>query len=211
MIRRELLFLTLLVLLFHTSAVSTVAQGGTGKETPKPPKTSGGATKTSANRQPPVVNLAGTTWGIEGREGAKILGKGVFEFLASGQLRTNGELQQNTVWKQTGRKVVITFADGRSKSVMNGIISANQINGTIVGTDADGASHQGQFSAKRADKGLLAELAYWNGIKGSSNAEDFKTYLQKYPYGAFVEDAVFRMRALETEKSASPSPTPLIR
>jgi len=206
MIRNRLLFVTLLVIPFLGSAVSTAAQGGTGKETPKPAKPTA-----SANRQPSVVNLVGTTWGLEGRDSAKIIGKAVFEFLANGQLRSNGELGKDAVWKLTGRRVVITFVDGGSKSVMSGIISGNHIDGTITATESNGITHQAKFSANRADAALIAELAYWNTIKASSNPDDFKTYLQKYPYGAFVEEAVYRMRTFEAEKNPSPSPTPLIQ
>ena len=43
------------------------------------------------------------------------------------------------------------------------------------------------------------ELSYWESIKNSTNAEDFKAYLKKYPNGAFTELANNRLAALEHE------------
>jgi hypothetical protein len=89
------------------------------------------------------------------------------------------------------------------------MISGNQMNGSISGKDKDGTHHEVKLRAKRASAELLAELSFWKSIKISTNPEDFKSYLERYPDGAFVEDAGARMRGLEALKnSPSPSPTP---
>ncbi len=38
-----------------------------------------------------------------------------------------------------------------------------------------------------------ADIAYWNSIKSSKNAADYKTYLEKYPNGEFVDLAKLRI------------------
>jgi len=41
------------------------------------------------------------------------------------------------------------------------------------------------------------ELAFWDSIKASTSADDYKVYLKKYPSGAFVELANNRLAAIE--------------
>lgn len=45
------------------------------------------------------------------------------------------------------------------------------------------------------------ELAYWESIKDSSDPEDFKEYLEKYPNGTFATLARRRMQTLQRMKS----------
>lgn len=42
------------------------------------------------------------------------------------------------------------------------------------------------------------EVAFWNSVKDSTNIEDFKSYLKKYPEGEFGELANNRIRSLES-------------
>ena len=57
------------------------------------------------------------------------------------------------------------------------------------------------------------ELAFWETIKNSTDAEDFKAYLEQYPKGRFVTLAKNRLKTLEAAKSSTspgstnPSPT----
>ncbi|MDQ7248559.1 tetratricopeptide repeat protein [Dongia sedimenti] len=46
-----------------------------------------------------------------------------------------------------------------------------------------------------------ADIAYWNSIKASTKAEDYKAYLEKYPNGEFVDLAKLRV-----EKYGAPAP-----
>jgi formylglycine-generating enzyme required for sulfatase activity len=57
-----------------------------------------------------------------------------------------------------------------------------------------------------SDSATAAELIFWNSIKDSTNPDDFKEYLKKYPNGEFVGLAANRLKTLEPAKS-SPSPT----
>ncbi|GEM_PF-6045585 len=41
------------------------------------------------------------------------------------------------------------------------------------------------------------ELAFWDAIKNSTNAEDFQAYLKKYPQGEFAELAANRLKPLQ--------------
>jgi len=52
----------------------------------------------------------------------------------------------------------------------------------------------------------IMELGYWETIKKSTNPEDFKAYLKRYPGGTFVELALNRIKNLEkSANSKSPS------
>jgi formylglycine-generating enzyme required for sulfatase activity len=63
--------------------------------------------------------------------------------------------------------------------------------------------------AKSAGDGATAaELIFWNSIKDSTNPDDFKVYLKKYPNGEFAELAKNRLKVLEAAKSSTiPNPT----
>jgi len=50
------------------------------------------------------------------------------------------------------------------------------------------------------------ELPFWESVKDSSNPEDFKEYLKKYPLGEFVGLARNRIKWLTTTKAALPVP-----
>jgi formylglycine-generating enzyme required for sulfatase activity len=60
--------------------------------------------------------------------------------------------------------------------------------------------------AKSSDNATAAEMIFWTSIKDSTNPDDFKVYLKKYPNGEFAELAENRLKTLEAAKS-SPSPT----
>lgn len=51
-----------------------------------------------------------------------------------------------------------------------------------------------------------ADIAYWNAIKASKNADDYKTYLEKYPNGEFVDLAKLRIEQLSPAAAAPAEP-----
>jgi hypothetical protein len=56
---------------------------------------------------------------------------------------------------------------------------------------------------------LAFELSYWDTIKNSSNADDFRSYLEKYPNGQFAVLAKNRITSLEAPaKSVESKPAP---
>jgi len=57
-----------------------------------------------------------------------------------------------------------------------------------------------------SDSAAAAEMIFWNSIKDSTNPDDFKVYLKKYPNGEFAELAENRLKTLDAAKSSS-SPT----
>jgi WD40 repeat protein len=70
-------------------------------------------------------------------------------------------------------------------------------------------------AAARGPDALTVELAFWDSVKGSSDPEDFRAYLQRYPSGQFAALATNRLRALPpravavtTGAPAPPVPTP---
>jgi hypothetical protein len=50
-----------------------------------------------------------------------------------------------------------------------------------------------------ASAGNATELAFWDAIKTSTDPEDFRAYLKKYPAGAFVDLANNRINSLSAE------------
>ena len=61
-------------------------------------------------------------------------------------------------------------------------------------------------AAKSANEAAsAAEMIFWNSIKDSTNPDDFREYLKKYPDGEFAGLAANRLKTLEPVKS-SPSP-----
>lgn len=53
-----------------------------------------------------------------------------------------------------------------------------------------------------------ADIAYWNGIKASKNADDYRAYLEKYPNGEFVELAKLRIEQLSPAAAPAPAAVP---
>ena len=59
--------------------------------------------------------------------------------------------------------------------------------------------------ASPAPDPVAIELAYWDAVKSSSDAEDFKNYLAKYPNGYFAEIATKRLSNLTQPSKPEPS------
>lgn len=55
---------------------------------------------------------------------------------------------------------------------------------------------------------LTVELAFWDSVKASTDPEDFRAYLQRYPDGQFAVLARNRLRALDRPAAAPPVPAP---
>jgi lipoprotein NlpI len=51
-----------------------------------------------------------------------------------------------------------------------------------------------------------ADIAYWNSIKASKNADDYKAYLEKYPNGEFVDLAKLRVEQLSAPAAVPAEP-----
>jgi uncharacterized caspase-like protein len=50
------------------------------------------------------------------------------------------------------------------------------------------------------------EIAFWDSIKNSASADDYRAYLRRYPAGNFAELAKVRVKSLETRSSADIKP-----
>jgi hypothetical protein len=189
-----------LALVLFTSPL-VCGQGGTGRQPGSSPSTKTQPDRPPATSATPVARLEGTAWGFEARESTKLLGKVMLEFAAGGKVFENGETQTEATWKQTGRRVVLTFGKGSTTVTMEGTINGNQISGTMEGKEDNGALHHGRWTANRATAEMLADLNEWKSIKDSNNPEDFKNYLAKHPYSYLVGSAVDRMKMLDAIKS----------
>lgn len=53
-----------------------------------------------------------------------------------------------------------------------------------------------------SDSASTAELAFWDSVKTSSNPEDFRAYVKKYPSGAFLDLAQNRLNVIEQQQKA---------
>lgn len=68
-------------------------------------------------------------------------------------------------------------------------------------------SKTNQATKSASEAATAAEMIFWNSIKDSTNPEDFKEYLKKYPDGEFAGLANNRLKNLEDAK-AKPKPSP---
>lgn len=74
-----------------------------------------------------------------------------------------------------------------------------------VGVIALIAAGSGGFYLYQANEASRVELAYWDSVKESKNADLYASYIQRYPNGQFVSLARAEIAAL---KAASPAATP---
>ena len=98
------------------------------------------------------------------------------------------------VMKQTGNKQVPW--------------EASSLVGTFYfgGSKNDGTTASLPANEVRVDP-LAFELSYWETIKNSSNADDFKAYLEKYPNGQFASLAKNRINSLDAPTKPAESRT----
>ncbi|MDQ3819602.1 MAG: caspase family protein [Acidobacteriota bacterium] len=100
------------------------------------------------------------------------------------------------VVKQTGGKQVPWEA-----SSLIGLFSFNPAAGGASST----ANKQSNGPTGAEANAAAVELAFWNSIQNSTDAEDFKEYLAKYPSGAYAGIAHRRLAALSNAQTpASP-------
>jgi len=60
----------------------------------------------------------------------------------------------------------------------------------------------------KPDEAAASERTYWETIRNSTDPEDFRAYLKRYPNGVYGDLANNRIRALEAAKT-QPAPTPI--
>jgi Flp pilus assembly protein TadD len=95
------------------------------------------------------------------------------------------------VMKRTGNKQV----PWEASSLVGTFYFSSPRNGAETGTS--GIANETKFDSP------AFELSYWETIKNSTDPEDFKAYLAKYPNGQFAELA--RRRSVSPPSTASPS------
>lgn len=98
------------------------------------------------------------------------------------------------------------------KGVVTGVKLASNgrqepwMEGSIEGDFCFGSCGPSQsVSAPAGPNAATIELAFWDSIKASSNAEDFKAYLEEYPNGRFASLARNRLRAQTPAPAAAPA------
>lgn len=96
------------------------------------------------------------------------------------------------VMKQTGNKQVPWEASS--------LVGAFYFSGSGGSFTADVGNEKSSGSTRISDTAI--ELSYWDSIKNSSDPEDFRSYLEKYPNGQFTDLA--RRRAERATLSSSP-------
>jgi hypothetical protein len=62
--------------------------------------------------------------------------------------------------------------------------------------------------APRADRSADQETVFWQSIKDSKNAADFKAYLARFPQGTFAELAKIRLAEIEKAAAVTPPSAP---
>ena len=103
------------------------------------------------------------------------------------------------VMKRTGNKQVPWEASS--------LVGAFYFSGGASSTGSNSAKNNAASSETRFDAAAF-EYSYWETIKNSTSADDFKAYLTKYPEGQFSSLAKNRIKNLEVvTKPAEPEPT----
>jgi len=69
----------------------------------------------------------------------------------------------------------------------------------------DPLPHQTVAATPAAPDPLTLELAFWDSVKGSTDPEDYRAYLKRYPDGQFAVLASNRLRALAPSAPAAPT------
>lgn len=78
---------------------------------------------------------------------------------------------------------------------IDGYMAADLV--VAVGQPADAAAGNANVSETKTDPAAF-ELSYWESVKNSTDPEDFKAYLEKYPSGQFAALAQNKIRSLQT-------------
>jgi hypothetical protein len=71
-----------------------------------------------------------------------------------------------------------------------------------------GRGNTNQTAKSKEDEAVATERTYWETIRSSTDPEDFRAYLKRYPNGVYADLANNRIRALEAAKT-QPAPTPI--
>jgi hypothetical protein len=100
------------------------------------------------------------------------------------------------VMKQTGSKQV----PWEASSLVGSFYFAASMN--TAGTQANASGNETKIDA------VAVEREYWETIRSSSDAQEYKDYLQTYPNGAYASVARAKVRQLETARSAPPTTVP---
>jgi hypothetical protein len=78
---------------------------------------------------------------------------------------------------------------------------------TKKSTTPSGRGNTNQNVKSKEDEAAATERTYWESIRSSTDAEDFRAYLKRYPNGVYADLANNRIKALEAAKT-QPAPTP---
>ena len=100
------------------------------------------------------------------------------------------------VMKQTGNKQVPWEASS--------LVGSFYFTGGANSTGSNSGTNNAAPSETRFDAAAF-EYSYWETIKNSTDPEDFKAYLKKYPNGQFADLARNNLRRLETAGNKSPA------
>ncbi len=101
------------------------------------------------------------------------------------------------VMKQTGSKQV----PWEASSLVGSFFFAGSANSGGAGNESN------QPAAVKIDPSAF-ELTYWETIKNSQNADDYKAYLEKYPAGQFTSLAKNRITSLQPESKPTERSSP---
>jgi formylglycine-generating enzyme required for sulfatase activity len=80
---------------------------------------------------------------------------------------------------------------------------SSSLEGDFYFTSTAGATNAANPNQPPAFDPVAVELSFWESIKASTDIEDFKAYLEKYPSGAFAALARNKIRGLEAAAKAT--------
>jgi tetratricopeptide (TPR) repeat protein len=132
----------------------------------------------------------------------------IVEGLKGGAANQNGEVTLSQLVKfvqeTVPKRIAIDLGSGKQQRPFANVegYRADDLVVALSGPGAASAGPSGYAPSTAVDPAAI-ELAYWDAIKNSTNPEDFKAYLQKYPDGQFADLA--KLRAQPAKSSPNPN------
>jgi uncharacterized caspase-like protein len=136
--------------------------------------------------------------------------------IAADGMGTNSPYTQELVQQMQGSGVLVETVfrrvtervSSRTNGKQEPWFSAN-VKGDFYFTGNSAGANSANTSNSASIDPAAIELSYWESIKTSTNPEDFKSYLDKYPDGHFAALAKSRLQAAISTKPTSGDANPL--
>lgn len=179
---------SMLVALSFIVCISLVAVAQVGKKGEEPTSSSPTSTKSSTTTKKSSAPVRTSRVKTGGR--------------TTSTQRASGKSVEQTYWEsikdsnnpEDFRAYLQKYPNGEFTDLARNRISS------LEATERERAAER---ERQRLAEARRAETAYWESVKSSTNPDDFRAYLNKYPYGTFVDLARNRLNSLLQQSRAT--------